>query len=212
MIVSDKAISNAIMKCLEIGKPRKFKQTIELIITLSGLDLKSPEAKLRETLYLPKGLGKSRNVCVIADGDMLLEARKLGLNVYSREDIQALDKKNAKKLADKCDWVLVKADLMGVVGKILGPALGPRGKAPIPIPPNISLSSVVNRYSKSIWVRIRNQLQIACPIGVEDMSLEDLTENAKAVLSLVESKLGAQKIKNIYVKKTMSPPVSISLR
>jgi len=101
---------------------------------------------------------------------------------------------------------------MGVAGKILGPALGPRGKAPIPVPPNANLRELVERYSRAVWVRIRNQPQVACRIGSEDMSVEDLTENALAVLSLVESKLGAQKIGSIYVKKTMSPPVEVRPR
>jgi len=212
MPVDRGVLAEAIRRCLEIGRPRKFKQAVELIVTLEGVDLKSPEGRLRETVFLPKGVGKAQRICVVAEGDMLLEARKLGVTVYSRDEVQALGKKDAKKVAEKCDWVLVRADLMGVAGKILGPALGPRGKAPIPVPPNANLRELVERYSKAVWVRIRNQPQVACRIGSEDMSIDDLTENALAVLSLVESKLGAQKIGSIYVKKTMSPPVEVKPR
>jgi len=212
MPVDRGVLAEAIRRCLEIGRPRKFKQAVELIVTLEGVDLKSPEGRLRETVFLPKGVGKAQRICVVAEGDMLLEARKLGVTVYSRDEVQALGKKDAKKVAEKCDWVLVRADLMGVAGKILGPALGPRGKAPIPVPPNANLRELIERYSRAVWVRIRNQPQVACRIGSEDMSVEDLTENALAVLSLVESKLGAQKIGSIYVKKTMSPPVEVKPR
>jgi len=212
MPVDRGVLAEAIRRCLEIGRPRKFKQAVELIVTLEGIDLKSPEGRLRETVFLPKGVGRAQRICVVAEGDMLLEARKLGVTVYSRDEVQALGKKDAKKVAEKCDWVLVRADLMGVAGKILGPALGPRGKAPIPVPPNANLRELVERYSRAVWVRIRNQPQVACRIGSEDMSIEDLTENALTVLSLVESKLGAQKIGSIYVKKTMSPPVEVRPR
>ena len=212
MPVDRGVLAEAIRRCLEIGRPRKFKQAVELIVTLEGIDLKSPEGRLRETVFLPKGVGRAQRICVVAEGDMLLEARKLGVTVYSRDEVQALGKKDAKKVAEKCDWVLVRADLMGVAGKILGPALGPRGKAPIPVPPNANLRELVERYSRAVWVRIRNQPQVACRIGSEDMSVEDLTENALTVLSLVESKLGAQKIGSIYVKKTMSPPVEVRPR
>jgi len=212
MPVDRGVLAEAIRRCLEIGRPRKFKQAVELIVTLEGVDPKSPEGRLREVVFLPKGVGKAQRICVVAEGDMLLEARKLDVTVYSRDEVQALGKKDAKKVAEKCDWVLVRADLMGVAGKILGPALGPRGKAPIPVPPTANLRELVERYSRAVWVRIRNQPQIACRIGSEDMSVEDLTENALAVLSLVESKLGAQKIKSIYIKKTMSPPVEVKPR
>ncbi|MEN2999035.1 MAG: 50S ribosomal protein L1 [Acidilobaceae archaeon] len=212
MPVDEAALREAIRKSVELGEKRRFKQRVEMIITLTGLDMKSQEAKLREVLTLPRGAGKELKVCVVAEGDTLLEARKLGVEAYGREELQAMDKKAVKRLASRCDWVLVRADLMGLAGKVLGPALGPRGKAPTPLPPNVSLAALMDRYKRSVWVRLRNQPQIACAIGTEGMSVDDLTENAKAVLSLVESKLGAQRIGKVIFKKTMSPPVTVSAR
>ncbi len=209
MPLSRDVLIESIRRSLDLGKARRFKQGVELVVTLSGLDPKSQEARLREVVILPKGIGRTQKVCVIAEGDMLLEAKKLGIEVYSRDEIQAFTKKDARRIAEKCDWVLVRADLMGVTGKILGPALGPRGKAPIPVPPNANIRELIERYSKAVWVRIRNQPQIACRIGSEDMSVEDLAENALTILNLIETKLGAQRIGSIYIKKTMSPPVEI---
>jgi large subunit ribosomal protein L1 len=203
------AVVESIRRSLGLGKPRRFKQSVDLVIVLSGLDLKSQEARLREVVILPKGLGRSRRVCFVAEGDMLLEARKLGVEVYSRDEVQAFSKKDARRVAERCDWVLVRADLMGIAGRVLGPALGPRGKAPIPVPPNANVRELLDRYSRAVWVRVRNQPQIACSIGAEDMSVEDLAENALTVLDLVESKLGSGRIGAIYVKKTMSPPVEL---
>ncbi len=211
MPFSKEALMEAIRRSLDLGKARRFKQGVDLIVVLQGLDLKSQEARLRETVVLPKGVGRVQRVCFVAEGDMLLEAKKLGVEVYSRDEVQALSKKDARKVAERCDWVLVRADLMGIAGKVLGPALGPRGKAPIPVPPNASVRELVDRYSRAVWVRIRNQPQIACRIGSEDMSVEDLAENALTVLSLIESKLGPQRIKTVYVKKTMSPPVELKI-
>jgi len=203
------AVVESIRRSLGLGKPRRFKQSVDLVIVLSGLDLKSQEARLREVVILPKGLGRSRRVCFVAEGDMLLEARKLGVEVYSRDEVQAFSRKDARRVAERCDWVLVRADLMGIAGRVLGPALGPRGKAPIPVPPNANVRELLDRYSRAVWVRVRNQPQIACSIGAEDMSVEDLAENALTVLDLVESKLGPGRIGAIYVKKTMSPPVEL---
>jgi len=203
------AVVESIRRSLELGKPRGFKQSVDLIVVLSGLDLKSQEAKLREVVILPKGLGRARRVCFVAEGDMLLEARKLGVEVYSRDEVQAFSKKDARRVAERCDWVLVRADLMGVAGRVLGPALGPRGKAPVPVPPNANVRELLDRYSRAVWIRVRNQPQIACSIGTEDMSVEDLAENALTVLELVESKLGPERIGSVYFKKTMSPPVEL---
>lgn len=212
MPFTKEVIVDAVRKSLEMGKPRGFKQGVDVVVVLTGIDLKSPEARVREAVLLPKGLGRQQRVCVIAEGDMLLEARKMGIDVYSKDEIQSLSKKDAKKLAERCDWVLVRVDLMGIVGKIIGPALGPRGKAPIPVPPNANIRELIERYGRSVWVRIRNQPQIACRVGSEDMSVDDIAENILAVLNLIESKLGAQRIGKVYVKKTMSPPVEIKIR
>ncbi|MEM0340160.1 MAG: 50S ribosomal protein L1 [Acidilobaceae archaeon] len=209
MPIDEVALRDAISKALELGK-RRFDQGVELQIVLKGVDPKSQEGRFREVVFLPHGIGRDVSICLVAEGDMLIAAKNIqGIRVFSRQDIQALDKKGAKKLAESCDWVLVRADLMGVVGKILGPALGPRGKALMPVQPNANIAEVVERYKRAVLLRARGQPQIGCRIGSERTSISQLVENAKTVLSLVESKLGADKIKTVYVKKTMSPSVAL---
>jgi large subunit ribosomal protein L1 len=138
----------------------------------------------------------------------------MGLRVITKEELQQMDKKAAKKVAQQCDWVLVKVDLMGLAGKILGPALGPRGKAPVPLPPNAPLEAFVKKYSKSVNLRIRKQPQVMCRIGTEDMDVKQLAENANAVISALERKLPnpQNQIAKIIVKTTMGPPVLVSQR
>ncbi|MCE4599950.1 MAG: 50S ribosomal protein L1 [Desulfurococcales archaeon] len=207
----DGKIVEAVSKALALGKPRRFKQSVDLVIVLRDVDLKSPEGRIREIVYLPKKIPKEPNICVVAQGDMEVKAKALGLTVLNREDLQKLrgNKKAVKKLAKKCDWVLVMAPLMGLAGGTLGPALGPRGKAPTPVPPNADIEAVVNRFKTAVWVRTKNQPQIMVRVGTEDMEPEDIADNIKAVLSTVEGKLGRQKIAKLYVKKTMGPPVQV---
>jgi large subunit ribosomal protein L1 len=45
-------------EAIEYGKGRKFIQSIDLQVVFKGLDPKSPEARFRDVVYLPKGLGK----------------------------------------------------------------------------------------------------------------------------------------------------------
>ncbi len=198
---------------LELGKPRRFRESVELIVVLKDVDLRSPEGRLREIVYLPHKPGKEPRICVVADGDMALKAREAGVEVFTRQDLQQIrgNKKAAKKIAKRCDWVLVRADLMGLAGGTLGPALGPRGKAPTPVPPAANIVEVIERFKRAVWVRTRNQPQIMVRIGTADMSAKELAENARAVVSAVEGKLGRQKIKTLYVKKTMGPPVEVGV-
>lgn len=214
MPVSPAQLVDAIKRALEVSKRTKFDQSVELIVTLRDFDPKSPEGRLREIVFLPHKPPKEPTICVVAAGDLLLEAKKLGVNVISREDLQALrgDKKKVKALGSQCDWVLVAPDLMGQVGSVLGPALGPRGKVPVAIPPRGSLAELVENYKRATWVRVRGQPQIMARIGTASMNVNDIAENAAAVLNVIESKLGSAKINTVYVKTTMGVPVRVTLR
>ena len=145
---------------------------------------------------------------------MAVKAKELGVPVYTRADLQNLrnNRKAAKKIAEQCDWVLVRVDLMGIAGGTLGPALGPRGKAPTPVPMKADIAQMIERYKSAVWVRVRNQPQIMCRVGTEDMPPEKIAENIKAVLSAITGKLGTQKIGRIIVKRTMGIPVEVPLR
>jgi len=206
------ALREALVKALEYSPKRNFKQTVEMIVVLKDIDPKTPEGRIRETVILPKGLGKDLAICVVADGEMAMKARESGAErVLTGDDLRSLDKKGAKKIAQECDWVLVKTDLMSLAGRVLGPALGPRGKAPVPVPPNADISAFIKRYKSAVLLRNKDQPQVMVPIGVEDMSVDDLVENAEAILSTLESKLpnGVHNIAKILVKTTMGPPVLV---
>ncbi len=205
------ALLEAVKEALILGKPRRFKQSVDIIVVLKDVDLKSPEGRIREILYLPHKPNKEPKICVVAEGEMALKAKELGLEVFTRQDLTQLrgNKKAVKKIAKRCDWVLVRADLMGLAGGVLGPALGPRGKAPTPIPPNANIEDVVERFKKAIWLRTRNQPQIMARIGDEDMSPDHIAENALAVINKVQEKYGSQKIAKVYIKRTMGIPVQV---
>jgi len=100
------------------------------------------------------------------------------------------------------------------MGRILGPALGPRGKAPVPIPVNADVLSVVKRYSQSVRLRNKEQAWVGCRIGTEDMSPSDLAENAWVVIERIKGKYKRpfEATTKLYVKTTMGLPIEVLAR
>lgn len=212
----EEQLRKAISEALNSGPKRKFEESVELIVTFPGLDVKKADVKLREVLFLPNPPKKKAKICLVADGDLALQAKSIeGFSkVLTRAELEELgkSKKAVKKFAKECDWVLVQSDLMGLAGRILGPALGPRGKIPTAIPPRADLRQFLERYNRAVIVRIKDQPQIQVKIGTIGNTVDELVQNAASVLNLIDSKLrGSVKIGNLYVKKTMGKPVKIKL-
>jgi len=210
------AVEKAVREAIEGSPRRRFLQSVDLTVVLRDVNLKSPQGRIRETVFLPHRPNKKVNICVVADGEMALKAKEVAERVITREELQGLigNRKAAKKIAEFCDWVLVKTDLMPLVGRTLAPALGPRGKVPIPVPPNADIVSFVERYRSAVMLRVKDQPQVMCRVGTEDMDVGKIVENIYKVLSTLEAKLPNPRhnIARILVKTTMGPPVEVQLR
>jgi len=197
-------------------RPRNFRQSVELLVNLRDIDLRKPENRIRELVELPHGLGKEAKVCVIASGDAALRAKRAGLDVLEREELEALagDKKRQKKLAEEYDFFVAEAPLMPLVGRVMGAVLGPRGKMPTPVPPTADFKPVVERLKRTVRVVAWKAPHVYCKVGTEDMDDKALAENINAVIKALEDKLprGLKNIKSVYVKMTMGPAVEVELR
>ncbi|MEM0000751.1 MAG: 50S ribosomal protein L1 [Desulfurococcaceae archaeon] len=212
--VNREVLVHAIERAIELGKGRGFKQSVELIVVLKDVDIKSPQLKIREAVPLPRGRGKDLRVCVVGDADIAESAKEAGAyKVILSTELRDMSKKQARKVVSVCDWILVKPELMGIVGKVLGPALGPRGKIPVPIPSGSAIKALVTRYKNTVLARIKDQPVIMVAIGTEDMKAEDLAENAVTILSSIESKLPARSanIGKVIVKTTMGMPIEVPI-
>ena len=213
--VDTKALEKASAQAKSNSKRRNFVQSVELIVNLKGINMKSPESRISETVLLPNSSGKPIKICVIADGDLIFKAKEAGADtILTKADLEKLagDRKSAKKLANAHDFFVARADLMPLVGRILGPVLGPRGKMPEPVPPTADIKPVLERLRKSVRIRTRDQPVVKCRIGVETMSDSALAENAMAILSAIEKKFSLkQHLDSIYVKTTMGSPVEVEV-
>jgi large subunit ribosomal protein L1 len=162
---------------------------------------------------LPFGTGKDIKVGVIADGELAMQSKKIVDIVIGKDQLEkfAKKKKDAKKIANDIDFFVAQIDLMPLVGKSIGPVLGPRGKMPKPIPPNAPVEAIIEKLKKTIKIKTKDQPVIKVLVGSEDMDSAKLTENIEAILTFMERKLerGQDNLKSIYLKTTMGQSVKL---
>jgi len=203
-------ILEAVKKAKEDSKPRNFTQSIDVVITIKDLDVKKPENRIDEEVFLPNGRGKDVSVVFIADGELALQAKNAGASlVITKEDLESFgkDRKAAKKVANQNDFFVAQADFMPLVGRFLGPVLGPRKKMPKPVPASAKPEPLMERLKNTAKVRIKDQPVIQAIVGSQEMGDEQIAENIEAILQILDQKLekGRSQIKSMYIKTTMGP-------
>lgn len=213
MSTSRKQILDALSKAREASKKRNFNQSVELIINLREVDMKRPENRVNLRVELPKGVGK-RSVLIFASGDLALRARRAGVDgVIEPPELEALskDKKEVKKRLKEYEVFLSEAPLMPTVSRVVGPFLGPKGKMPVPVPPQAPIDEILEREKKVVVLRSRDKPLIQCLVGMESMEDEKIAENIESVLSNLTRTLkrGAGNIKSVYIKLTMGEAVKL---
>jgi large subunit ribosomal protein L1 len=194
---------------------RKFTQSVELSINLQNIDMKKPEGRIQERIELPHSVGKKLKVCVIASGELAMKAKRAGAEVLSRAELEGLvgDKKKQKDVAKKYDLFIAEAPMMVLVGKSLGASLGPRGKMPTPVPPNVDIEEQIKRHQNVVSIRMRGQPVIQCSVGNQDMPDEEIAENVQVVVRRIEGKLkrGIKNFRSVYLKTSMGSSIKVAL-
>ena len=121
--------------------------------------------------------------------------------------------REARKVASEHQFFLAETQVMSLVGRWLGPRLGPRGRMPQPIPSGTDIRPIVERLRKSVKVRTKDKMSFSLKVGTTTMSEEEIAENVDAVLKRILSKLemGDFQVRSVYVKTTMGPSVKVEL-
>jgi large subunit ribosomal protein L1 len=99
--------------------------------------------------------------------------------------------------------------MMPLIGKTWGVVLGPRGKMPQPVPDSADLTNVTNRIKNTVRIRSKKNPTIQVPVGIEDMSPDDLADNVSVVLDAVERIIPKEKIQSAYLKTTMGSVIKL---
>jgi len=200
-------LETAITKVKEIAFA-KFDETVELTVWL-GVDPRKADQLVRGTLVLPHGIGKTKTVLVIAQGDKVREAEEAGADIVGGEDVV----NRIKGGWTDFDAVIATPDMMRLVGA-LGKVLGPRGLMPNPktgtVTPDVATAI---RETKAGKVEYRVDKTGVIHVGVGKVSFEPdkLRDNTKALLdAVVKAKPATAKgkyIKKVNLAATMSPGV-----
>jgi len=196
---------------------KKFTQTYELVINLQGLDLKKPEQQMETWVELPNGTGKQVKVAALVGQELKEQADKAcDLTVVQDDFAKYTDKKVIKQLSRSYDYFIAQANIMPLIAKTFGRYFGPHGKMPNPkigcvVPPNANLKALVDRLKITVKASAKTQASAKIPVGREDMDAEKVAENMLAAYNAVLHKLPQEKnnIKNVLIKKTMSPPIRV---
>src|SRR5881392_3041973 len=183
-------LEEAVAKVKEIAFA-KFDETVELTVWL-GVDPRKADQLVRGTIVLPHGLGKTKTVVVIAQGDKLREAEEAGADFVGGEDLVTRIKGGWLDF----DAVIATPDMMRFVGG-LGKVLGPRGLMPNP---------KTGTVTPDVKTAVRET-----KVGKVAFDENKLVENARALIDAV-AKAKPSTAKGKYMKKvnlasTMSPGV-----
>src|SRR5229473_4550494 len=200
-------LDEAVKKLKEIAFA-KFDETVELTMWL-GVDPRKADQLVRGTIVLPHGLGRSKSILVIAQGDKIKEAEDAGADMVGGEDMVNKIKTGWLEF----DTVIATPDMMRLVGG-LGKILGPHGLMPNPKTGTVTFDvATAVRETKAGKVEYRVDKTGVIHVGVGKVSFEDDKRRDKARVlleAIVKAKPSTAKgkyVKKVNLAATMSPGV-----
>ena len=189
----------------------KFDASVDVVFKLN-LDTRHADQQLRGAIVLPNGTGKTKRVCVIAEGPKAEEAKKAGADFVGEKDM--LDKIKNENWFD-FDVVVATPDMMPEVGKI-GNILGPRNLMPNPKTGTVTtkVGAIVEDLKKGMVTYKNDKFgNIHTVIGKVSFDEKKLAENLTYVVTTI-SKAKPQTVKgtfieNIAISTTMGPGIKL---
>lgn len=189
----------------------KFDASVDVVFKLN-LDTRHSDQQLRGAIVLPNGTGKTKRVCVIAEGPKAEEAKNAGADVVGGQEI--LDEIAKGWL--EFDVMIATPDQMPKLGK-LGRILGPKGLMPNPKTGTVTMdvTKAVNE-SKGGKVNYRTDKDgnVHLPIGRVSFDSAKLVENYEAIHALLlrmrPAAVKGTYVKNCVVSSTMGPAVKVA--
>lgn len=207
-------IIEAVNAAIEKAPERKFSEGVDITINLKNIDMAQPKNRIDETILLPQGTGRKIEIAVLGKGEITTQAKEAGADlIMGPEEIERLggEPREARKIANQYRFFLAETAVMPLVGRWLGPRLGPRGRMPMPIPQGTDIRPIVERLRNSVKIRTKDKKVFHAKVGSTEMKSEQIAENIDAVMKRIESVLdqGSLNVRSVYVKTSMGPAVRV---
>lgn len=190
----------------------KFDASVDLVFKLN-LDTRHADQQLRGAIVLPNGTGKTKRVCVIAEGPKAEEARNAGADVVGGQEI--LDEIAKGWL--EFDVMIATPDQMPKLGK-LGRVLGPKGLMPNPKTGTVTMdvAKAIDEIKKGkVTYRVDKEGNINLAIGKTSFTEEALVENFNAIFNTIAkarpATIKGAYMKNLVVSTTMGPGIHVEI-
>ncbi len=188
-------------------KKRKFTQTVDLVMNLKNFDVR--KEALNTFVSVPHGSEKKLAA-------FFTKRSKLISTITEEDFVKYKEMKDIKKLAKKYDAFIAVAPMMGKVATKFGRVFGPMNRMPspqagiIPKEDEEMVKMMIDKMNKSIRVK-NKEMAIKLPVGKEDMSDDEISENVEAVIKGLEKVLprGRDNVKEVLIKFTMTKPLKI---
>ena len=189
----------------------KFDETVELSVRL-GIDPRKDDQRIRGTVALPAGTGRTARVAVFASGEAAAQAREEGADVVGADDL--VERVSGGFL--DFDVAIATPDLMAQVGR-LGRVLGPRGLMPNPKTGTVTtdVGKAVREF-KGGRVEYRDDRKggnVQVPIGRASFTRTQLLDNFRAVVDeLQRAKPAAAKgryVLGVAVSSSQGPGIKV---
>ncbi|BDA41635.1 g92 [Coccomyxa elongata] len=190
-------------------KQRKFTETIELQIGLKNYDPQK-DKRFSGTVKLPYTPRPQMKVCVLGDHKHCEEAKEIGVDQMSVEDLKKLqkNKKLVKKLAKKYAAFLASESVIKQIPRLLGPGLNKAGKFPTLVSHNDKLEEKVNEIKASVKFQLKKVLCLGVAIGNVAMEEKEIYVNSQMSINFLVSllKKNWQNVRCLYLKSSMGKP------
>ena len=187
----------------------KFDETVEAHIR-TGCDGRHADQQIRGAVVLPHGTGKTVRVLVFAKNAKADEAQAAGADFVGAEELVP---KIQKEGWLDFDVVVATPDMMGVVGRLLGP----KGLMPNPKAGTVTMDvakAISEIKAGKIEYRLDKTNIIHVPIGKASFSEEDLADNFQTLMdAIIKAKPSAVKgtyLKSVVITSTMGPGVKVN--
>lgn len=189
-------------------KKRNFSESIDLLVSLKGIDIK--KENITTIISIPHKI-KSKKVCAF------LSRKSDIVNTISNLDFQKYkEPKMLKNLVKSYDFFIAEAKLMPSIATAFGKVLGPTGKMPSPQlgvlmnNDDDAIKVLLDKIDNSVKIRIREPA-VKLSVGNQSMSDEELTENINAIYNGIINVLPTKKenVKSVMLKTTMGAPLKL---